>query len=218
MSQKNSSPRTWRWFGAEFVGTLLLAATAGVVSYGHAGLLSGYETVYVPAVVGLLIMVLVYAIGGISGCHLNPAVSVALYAFRKISLNQLWVHVLAQLLGAFAGAWLVGILTAQAVMAPAVTGQAVMVGEFAGAFVLVWVITMAVLGKISAPVTGVAIGGALTIGLSLAMVAGGGVLNPAIAIAFGIRATEASAYVLMPLLGGLAGAALGTLLADSTTE
>jgi glycerol uptake facilitator protein len=95
---------------AEFFGTLLLillgeGVVAGVLLKGSKAENAGWLTVVVAW--GLAVTLAIYAVGQISGAHLNPAVTVAL----ALSGSFAWDHVLgycaAQLLGAFAGAVLV---------------------------------------------------------------------------------------------------------------
>lgn len=95
---------------AEFFGTMLLillgeGVVAGVLLKGSKAENAGWLTVVVAW--GLAVTLAIYAVGQISGAHLNPAVTVAL----ALSGSFAWDHVLgycaAQLLGAFAGAVLV---------------------------------------------------------------------------------------------------------------
>jgi glycerol uptake facilitator-like aquaporin len=88
-------------------------------------------------------------------------------------------------------------------------------GEFFGALILVLTIMSVVLGRIKQEAAGLAIGTALAVGLTLATVAGAGVLNPAVAWAIGSRGAT---YFLMPILGGLVGAALAILLSDTSKQ
>eukprot|EP00961_Rhodomonas_salina_P056427 758160-Rhodomonas_salina.1 len=53
---------------------------------------------------GLCLAVLIYATAGISGGHLNPAVTTAMYFTKRIGSRRLWVYIAAQLLGAVVGA------------------------------------------------------------------------------------------------------------------
>ena len=53
---------------------------------------------------GLTVMTMAFAIGHISGCHLNPAVSIGLWAGRRFPANQLLPYIVAQVLGAVAQA------------------------------------------------------------------------------------------------------------------
>lgn len=53
---------------------------------------------------GLTVLTMAYAFGHVSGCHLNPAVSVGLVVGKRFRASDLWAYVLAQLAGAIAGA------------------------------------------------------------------------------------------------------------------
>lgn len=48
---------------------------------------------------GFAFVAMSYALGNISGCHLNPAVSLAMYMTNKLSLKDFWLYVLSQLIG-----------------------------------------------------------------------------------------------------------------------
>ncbi|PRZ42982.1 aquaporin Z [Antricoccus suffuscus] len=91
----------WRSYLAEFVGTGILvmagvgAAVLGGTGVGHLGVALAF---------GLTLTFLVYAIGPISGCHVNPAVTVGLMVTSKIAVKDAIAYVVAQLLGAIAGA------------------------------------------------------------------------------------------------------------------
>ena len=52
---------------------------------------------------GFVLMFLVYAIGGISGCHINPAVTIAMMATKKIEIGLGLAYMVAQVLGAILG-------------------------------------------------------------------------------------------------------------------
>lgn len=92
---------TGRIFGAEFAGTFLLVlggAGTAVFSGGSVGPLG------VALAFGLSLMVAMYAVGPVSGCHVNPAVSLGMVLMRRIDAGLLWLYWAAQLLGAvFAG-------------------------------------------------------------------------------------------------------------------
>jgi glycerol uptake facilitator-like aquaporin len=74
MTMKNMQFSVIRWFGAELVGTFFLAATAVVAGTAQLGGFSAYSSLYVPFMVGGLVMLMVYLLGSVSGAHLNPAV------------------------------------------------------------------------------------------------------------------------------------------------
>src|SRR3954447_17045408 len=95
--------RRYAAYAAEFVGTLILVfAITGYVS-SSAGALA-----FLPLAIvhGLALMGIVYTIGSISGAHVNPAVTLALAAIRRISAREAGFYMVAQVLGAVAGAFL----------------------------------------------------------------------------------------------------------------
>ena len=86
----------------EFVGTLVLVLFGcGAAAIGGAQDL--ISNVGVALAFGLAIVAMAYAIGGVSGCHVNPAVSLAMLINKKISIKDFCFYVVAQILGAFAG-------------------------------------------------------------------------------------------------------------------
>jgi len=90
-------------FGAEFFGTfwLVLGGCGSAVlaaAFPHVGIgLLGVSLAF-----GLTVLTMAFAIGHISGCHLNPAVSVGLWAGGRFPANQLFPYIVAQVLGGIA--------------------------------------------------------------------------------------------------------------------
>ncbi len=90
---------------AEFLGTGWLVfggCGAAVLAAAYPGLGIGFAGVALAF--GLTVLTMAFAIGHISGCHLNPAVSVGLVAGRRFPIGHLLPYIVAQLLGATAGA------------------------------------------------------------------------------------------------------------------
>ena len=90
---------------AEFIGTgwlVLGGCGSAVLAAGFPELGIGF--VGVSLAFGLTVVTMAYAIGHVSGCHLNPAVSVGLWAGGRFSGRELPPYVIAQTLGAIAGA------------------------------------------------------------------------------------------------------------------
>jgi len=83
----------WLVFGG--CGSAVLAAAFPGLGIGFAGVALAF---------GLTVLTMAYAIGHISGCHLNPAVSVGLVVGRRFPASELPVYVIAQVAGAIAGA------------------------------------------------------------------------------------------------------------------
>ncbi len=88
-------------YGAEFIGTFWLV----LGGCGSAVLAAKFQDVGIGLVgvslaFGLTVLTMAYAIGHISGCHLNPAVSVGLWAGRRFPAKELLPYIVAQVLGA----------------------------------------------------------------------------------------------------------------------
>jgi len=83
----------WLVFGG--CGAAVLAASFPAVGIGFAGVALAF---------GLTVLTMAYAIGHISGCHLNPAVSLGLVFGKRFPAKDLLGYVMAQLLGAIAAA------------------------------------------------------------------------------------------------------------------
>jgi aquaporin Z len=90
-------------YGAEFFGTFWLVlggCGSAVLAAGFPGLGIGF--LGVALAFGLTVMTMAYAIGHISGCHLNPAVSIGLWAGGRFPAKQLIPYIVAQVLGGLA--------------------------------------------------------------------------------------------------------------------
>lgn len=89
---------------AEFIGTAVLVilgcGTAMLVGCDAA---NGGGYILTALAFGLVIVGMAYCIGNISGCHINPAVSLGVFMSGGMSAKDLWTYIIAQCLGAFAG-------------------------------------------------------------------------------------------------------------------
>ncbi|MHC4139492.1 MAG: aquaporin Z [Planctomycetota bacterium] len=91
--------------GAEFIGTfwLVLGGCGSAVlaaSFPNVGIgLLGVSLAF-----GLTVLTMAFAIGHISGCHLNPAVSIGLWSGGRFSTSELGQYIIAQVAGGIAGA------------------------------------------------------------------------------------------------------------------
>jgi aquaporin Z len=84
-------------YAAELVGTFVLVFI-GCGSATLAGKYIGF--VGISFAFGLSVLVMVYAIGGISGCHINPAISMSFFASGKMKLKDTVIYVIVQCIGA----------------------------------------------------------------------------------------------------------------------
>ncbi|MGB5703779.1 MAG: aquaporin Z [Polyangiales bacterium] len=83
----------WLVFGG--CGSAVLAAAFPELGIGFLGVALAF---------GLTVMTMAYAIGHVSGCHLNPAVSVGLLVGKRFPASELVPYIIAQVLGGIAGA------------------------------------------------------------------------------------------------------------------
>jgi len=87
-------------YGAEFFGTFwLVLGGCGSAVLAAAFPNVGIGLLGVSLAFGLTVLTMAYAIGHISGCHLNPAVSIGLWAGGRLPANQLLPYIVAQVLG-----------------------------------------------------------------------------------------------------------------------
>ena len=104
----------------EFIGTAVLV----LFGCGSAAIAGGtLGTLGIALAFGLSIVAMAYVIGNISGCHINPAVSLAMLINKKITLKEFAFYVIAQVLGAILGIGILyGIMAASSDLDVAVNG------------------------------------------------------------------------------------------------
>jgi aquaporin Z len=93
--------------GAEFLGTFWLVlggCGSAVIAAGFPDV--GIGLLGVSLAFGLTVLTMAYAIGHISGCHLNPAVSVGLLFGGRFNAKELFPYMIAQVLGGIFAAWI----------------------------------------------------------------------------------------------------------------
>lgn len=96
--------------GSEFIGTLVLVFMGcGSAVFLGCDISGGHLAVALAF--GLSIVAMAYVIGNTSGCHINPAVSLAMLLNKKLSISEFVGYVLAQIGGAIAGAALLKALS-----------------------------------------------------------------------------------------------------------
>jgi aquaporin Z len=91
---------------AEFIGTftLVFMGCGAAVIAGMASGPTGIDVLGIAFAFGLAIVAMAYGIGPVSGCHVNPAVSFGVFVAGRMSMSDLVAYVIAQVLGAIAGA------------------------------------------------------------------------------------------------------------------
>jgi aquaporin Z len=89
------------WLVLGGCGSAVLAAGVADVGIGYAGVSLAF---------GLTVMTMAFAIGHISGCHLNPAVSIGLWAAKRFPTKSLVPYITSQVLGGIAGAAVLAVI------------------------------------------------------------------------------------------------------------
>jgi len=97
---------------AEFIGTMVLVVfgcgTAAAVGCNGASVDAAY--VLTALAFGLSIVAMAYSIGNVSGCHVNPAVSLGVFLSGKMTAKDFVGYLVAQFLGGIVGAAIIGVL------------------------------------------------------------------------------------------------------------
>lgn len=210
-----------RKLAAEFVGTAWLV----LGGCGSAVLAAGFPDMSiafaaVSLAFGLMVLTMAYSFGSISGCHLNPAVSIGLWAGGRFPASELIPYIGVQLLGALAGAGLLMVIASGAAGIDLASGLVSnsdgaaaastysLVSVAASEFVLSFCLLLAILGfrsaRGAAGFAPMAIGLCLTLIHLLSLPVTGTSMNAA-------HATGPALFWLAPIAGALAAGGMSRL-------
>ena len=198
-------------YWAELIGTFILvfAGTGAIVinelyrSVTHLG---------VGLTFGLVVMAVIYSIGEISGAHINPAVSIAFWAAKRMNGKEVLPYILFQILGAFLASFTIKMLFPESNL----LGATLPAGSWEQSFILEFILTfilMFVILQVSSGSKETGIMAAITIGAVVgleAIFAGpvcGASMNPARSIAPAVMAghlTHLWLYIVATTLGAVA--------------
>lgn len=98
---------------SELFGTfclVLFGCGAAAVAGGSIGAVSGLGLLGISLAFGLAVVAMAYAIGPVSGCHINPAISVGMLVAGKLSVKDTVGYVIAQCIGALLGALVLSLI------------------------------------------------------------------------------------------------------------
>lgn len=187
-----------RKYLAEFIGTFTLSFIVLIAVASTKNL-----PMAVPLIAALTLGLFVYSIGPISGCHINPAVTLAQLSVKKISLKDAVGYIGAQFLGALAAIFVAGLFLIARPAAVAAFDGKIFMAEMLGAFFFNFGIASVVYGKAKEQMSGLVVGGSLLLGVLVASLSGAaGILNPAVALALNSATTV---YVFAPIVGAILG-------------
>lgn len=198
---------------AEFIGTFFLVLTIGCTVKAGGGL--------PPLAIGAVLMVMIYANGHISGAHFNPAVTVAIWLRGRCPVGDVAPYMVAQVLGASAGAFTVGFLLGAPTdggfigSLPRDLGLDLrrIVAEFLFTFALAYVVLNVATAKATAGNNyyGLAIGFTVMAGAFAVGGISGGAFNPAVAVGISIMGLAQWSNLWIYLVGCFGGATAAAL-------
>ena len=194
-------------FVAELIGTFMLVfiGTGAVVfgnGLGHLGIAFAF---------GLAIVVAAFSIGTVSGAHLNPAVSIAMFVNKRLSSKDLVNYILGQVVGAFIASGAVFFLLANSGMSTDSLGENALangVTVFGGFLFVLVIMTVTSASKGNGAIAGLVIGLSLMAMILVGLNITGLSVNPARSLAPAVLVGGAALqqvwiFILAPIVGGV---------------
>lgn len=214
---------------AEFIGTFVLVLFAcGTAAVVGCSAENGTGYLLTALAFGLVIVAMAYSIGNISGCHINPAVSIAMLVSKKMTVKDFVGYVVAQFIGAIAGA---AVLMALVGKDSGLGANALYKDDIALSIVieiiLTFVFVIAILGVTSktenSAVSGIVIGLSLTLVHILGISFTGTSVNPARSfgpalLVGGSALANVWVFIVAPLAGGILAAVVYNFLASPSKK
>lgn len=196
-----------RKYIAEFIGTFFLVLTVGCT------VIPGAPGVIAPLAIGAALMVMVYAAGHVSGGHLNPAVTLAVFIRGRCPVRDVIPYWVAQVLAGVVAALAAVFLTGKSGTPMEITNiPAALLAEFLFTFALAYVVVNSATAKGTAGNSfyGLAIGMTVMVGAFSVGSISGGAFNPAVAVGAAmmklIKFSDIWIYLVADLAGGLCAA------------
>lgn len=204
-------------FALVFFGCGAIAVEAQTGQLGHPGVALAF---------GLVIAVMIYALGHISGAHFNPAVSIGFAVGRHFPWSRVLTYSAFQVAGAVAGAALLRLSLGDAavlgVTAPSGTDLQAVAWEAVLTFTLMLVITaVATDTRAVGEAAALAIGGTVALGAMVGGPVTGASMNPARSLGPALVAGDLDAiwvYLVGPILGAVAAAIVYRVLRGTDTD
>ena len=196
---------------AEAIGTfaLVFAGTTAIVVDGLTG--GGVTSVGVALTFGLVVMTMIYAVGDVSGAHLNPAVTLGFWVAGRLRVPDLAPYVLSQCAGALVASFTVRTLFPESTGLGATVPAGAVFQSFLLEVLLTALLMFVILGvstgaKEKGIMAGIAVGGTVALGALVGGPVSGASMNPARslgpALASGVL-EHAWIYLTAPLVGAI---------------
>lgn len=214
---------------AEMVGTMVLVLMGCGSAIFNGGCGTPAQVLMVAVAFGLSVVAMAYTIGGISGCHINPAITLGCMLSGRMKTSEGLMYMVFQVVGALIGSTILWLLTSNIDMTYATTTGAnacaagvSLTGGFLAELVFTFVFVLVVLGATDSKVGAGNFAG-LAIGLSLVLVhivcipITGTSVNPARSIApalfeGGAALSQLWIFIVAPLVGAALSAGVWKLL------
>jgi aquaporin Z len=210
---------------AELIGTMVLVLM-GCGSAAIAGQYIGYSGI--SFAFGLSVVAMVYAIGSVSGCHINPAITISMLVAGKISAKDTVLYIVFQCIGAIIGAGILfGIVSGNTSYSLAVGGlgansfstyslASVLIAEIVLTFIFVLVVLGSTHERVPKGFAGLAIGLTLVLIHLVGIPIDGTSVNPARSLgpAIFVQGTALSqlwVFWVAPIIGGILAAVVWKL-------
>lgn len=200
-----------RKYAAEFFGTfaLVFAGTGAIVIDG----VSNHSITHVGVALtfGLVVLANIYALGDISGAHLNPAVTLGFFVARRLPGREVAPYIAAQLLGALAASGVMRALFPTDASLGATRPAGSEMQSFVLEVVLTWFLMLVILNvstgaKEKGITAGIAVGAVIALEAMFAGPISGASMNPARSLAPAVvsgNLTSLWVYLVAPVLGAL---------------
>ncbi len=229
MSEQNSqvrNPSLAQELAAECFGTFALVFAGTGAICDQRGLWRCDYSRGIAITFGLIVMAMIYSIGDVSGCHINPAVTACLALMKRFEIRKAVAFVVAQCLGAILASVVLHALFPQntnlGATLPSGTAMQSLILEFLLTLILMFLILNSTsTGEPGRSLAGIVIGSVVALEAMFAGPICGASMNPARSLGPAIVSGNLSAlwiYIVGPVAGAIAGGILFRLIRPQPSE